>query len=216
MIGHPHQWFGGQTYSQHGEDLILLCLFKQIGIARPSYLDIGAHHPFDISNTALFYERGSRGINVEANPHLIAAFRKYRPNDVNLNVGVGTEPGKGRFYLHSKRSGRNSFLRTEVEPLGIHSEMDVDVVTVMDIVDGHAGGVFPDILSIDVEGLDLAILKTVDYARGPKVVCMEVTKAAGNGQEAIDVMAGNGYSPCFRAGSNMIFLREEYRDWMTR
>jgi hypothetical protein len=67
MTGHRDQWFGGRTYAQHGDDLAVLNIFKRLGIERPSYLDVGAYHPFDLSNTALLYERGSRGINVEPN-----------------------------------------------------------------------------------------------------------------------------------------------------
>src|SRR5690606_9910227 len=72
--GHPDQHYGHITYSQHGEDLLILNLFDQLQIKNPSYLDLGAHHPTDISNTKLLYDRGSRGVNIEANRHLIEAF----------------------------------------------------------------------------------------------------------------------------------------------
>ena len=47
---------------------------------------MGAHHPERISNTKLFYDSGSRGINVEANPELHKIFLEERPEDINLNV----------------------------------------------------------------------------------------------------------------------------------
>ena len=56
----PDQRFGPQTYAQGGEDLVLLNIFARLGIARPTWLDIGAHHPWRISNTALLYARGWR------------------------------------------------------------------------------------------------------------------------------------------------------------
>ena len=60
-----------KSYAQNGEDLIIDFAFREVfKINQPSYLDIGAHHPFCFSNTQLFYERGSQGINVEANPFL--------------------------------------------------------------------------------------------------------------------------------------------------
>ena len=40
-------------YSQFGEDLILAHLFSQIGISKPTYLDIGANEPKFICNTLL-------------------------------------------------------------------------------------------------------------------------------------------------------------------
>ena len=42
------------SYSQCGEDLLVDYIFKLRGIERPSYLDIGAHDPYYLSNTALF------------------------------------------------------------------------------------------------------------------------------------------------------------------
>jgi hypothetical protein len=39
-------------------DVIVKFIFDCIGISKPTYLDVGAHHPY-ISNTALFYESGS-------------------------------------------------------------------------------------------------------------------------------------------------------------
>lgn len=90
---HRNQKFGRTTYAQHGEDLMICNLFSIIGVDRPGYLDLGAHHPYVISNTALLYERGSRGVNVEANPVLLDAFREARPEDVSVNLGVGPERG---------------------------------------------------------------------------------------------------------------------------
>jgi len=65
--------------SQAGEDLLIRFLFGTLGIERPTYLDIGAYHPWRFSNTALLYVRGSCGINVEAEPDALAAFDKHRP-----------------------------------------------------------------------------------------------------------------------------------------
>src|SRR5215831_18702667 len=95
--GHPDQAFGHTTYSQCGEDLLVANIFTLIGIPTPSYLDVGAHHPLHVSNTALLYARGSRGINVEANPELIPAFHTLRPGDVTVNVGVGPQRGRLNF-----------------------------------------------------------------------------------------------------------------------
>ena len=59
------------SFSQCGEDLLIDYVFKLRGIAQPSYIDIGANDPFYLNNTAIFYLRGCRGINIEANPKLI-------------------------------------------------------------------------------------------------------------------------------------------------
>ncbi|MFM7886227.1 MAG: glycosyltransferase family 2 protein, partial [Pseudanabaena sp.] len=53
------------SYSQCGEDLIIQFIFSSLGISKPSYIDIGAYDAHKLSNTAVFYEQGSRGINIE-------------------------------------------------------------------------------------------------------------------------------------------------------
>jgi FkbM family methyltransferase len=213
-IDHPDQWFGGRTYAQHGDDLIILNIFKRIGIERPSYVDVGAHHPFNISNTALLYKRGSRGINVEANPNLIGAFQKHRPEDINVNVGVGPQAGTMPFYLHDSTSGLNSFVRSEVEKFGISGEIDVPVLPIQNIIETHAQGRFPDLLSLDVEGLDLAILETIDFAQSaPKVICVEMeTQSTSSSGKIKDLLISNGYFPYCWAGVNMMFVKNEYRE----
>ena len=66
-----------------------LDVYKRQRVTRPSYLDIGAHHPTHFSNTYFFYATGSSGVTVEPDPTLHAQLRNKRPNDVHLNVGVG-------------------------------------------------------------------------------------------------------------------------------
>ena len=51
------------SYSQSGEDLIVKHIFENLGVKKPSYLDIGAYHPFHLNNTVIFYLSGSHGIN---------------------------------------------------------------------------------------------------------------------------------------------------------
>jgi len=74
-------------------------IFFLRGISKPTYIDIGANHPFYLSNTALFYEKGCRGINIEANPDLIKEFKLRRPADININVGVGEKEDAMDFFV---------------------------------------------------------------------------------------------------------------------
>ena len=47
------------SYSQCGEDLLVALVLQLIRGSRPKkYLDIGANHPLNLSNTALLYADG--------------------------------------------------------------------------------------------------------------------------------------------------------------
>ena len=75
------------SWAQAGEDLALVSVLGQIPHGR--YLDIGAHHPSRFSVTRALYQRGWRGVNVDANKDLLPKFEQGRPLDLNLNYCVG-------------------------------------------------------------------------------------------------------------------------------
>jgi len=214
---HPDQKFGGVTYAQHGDDLVIRAVFDNLGIDNPSYLDIGAHHPTNISNTKLFYDAGSRGINVEANPYLFAQFMVDRPQDINLNFGVGKESGFLDFYMVDEYSGRNSFDHATVEAFvadnpqfKIHEIRTLPVMTVAQVLSNRT---VPDFLTIDVEGLDYDILQSIDYKRYPfKLICVEVGGLENfNYADAVSsFLEANKYFSLIRCGANLIFVDDKY------
>lgn len=213
-LPHPNQRWGCLSFAQHGDDLMLVNLMELLGIRFPSWLDLGAHHPFNISNTALLYERGGRGVNVEANPLLLSEFRKHRPEDKNVCVGVGLESGYQTFYKFSDTSGLNTFCPKEIIKLAqkgiIHKEeISLPVSTVQQIVDEYCNRVWPDILLTDLEGLDFPVLESLDFkGRGPKVVVAETRR--GESSQMKYMMAEKGYVPYCRMWENLFFVQSDF------
>lgn len=218
---HPDQTLGNVTHAQHGEDIVLLNIFTQLAIPRPSYLDIGAHHPFHISNTALFYERGARGVNVEANSNLINAFLELRPADITLNLAVGATPGEIDFYFIDDYSGRNTCdLATAQDfvakhpSFAIQKQVRIPVTTVANIYRDHFAPGEIDLLSVDVEGMDCEILESM-FASGifPKVIVTEIV--CGGDSKLADgirsVLESNSYFIYIRLGANYIGVRNEFK-----
>ena len=222
MSGHPDQWWGGKTYAQHGEDLMIQNLFWLLKVDKPSYLDIGAHHPWNISNTALLYKQGSRGVNVEANPELMQEFRIHRPEDLNLCVGIGPQCGMLPFYMIDGRSGRNTFVKAEAErfvrenpKFQISEIRQIPMITLNELVDEHCPGGFPDLLSLDVEGLDIEILRSTKFDTGPKIICVEIGTSPdfyNQGDLLRTMMWEKGYYCVCRMGWNLLFVRKEYEE----
>jgi FkbM family methyltransferase len=208
-MAHPDQLFGDVTYAQHGDDLVIRAIFFSLGIGNPSYLDLGAHHPENISNTKLFYDTGSRGINVEANPVLHKLFLEQRPQDINLNVGVGIKSGFQDFYMIDGESGRNSFIKEVAEgfvmdypEFAITEVRQLPIFTVEQILHHRR---IPDFLSIDIEGMDFEVLQSIDFKRYPfKVICVEIQPYS---EEDIRTLMHNvGYYSIIKCGSNLIFV----------
>ncbi len=216
FTGHRNQRWGCTSYAQHFDDGMILNLFDLMEIERPSYLDIGAHHPVVISNTKLLYDRGSRGVNVEANPALIAAFQTQRPEDKNVCAGVGPVPGQATFYMYSDSSGRNTFCSQEVESqkdlLTVQKEIQLQIVTLDSIVDQHCNGNYPPLLSIDIEGLDFDVLSTANFSdgKGPFVIVVETRRPDTARMAAM--LDRKGFFLYCRMGENLFFVAKKLKD----
>ena len=170
---------------------------------------MGAHHPERISNTKLFYDNGSRGINVEPNPNLYKAFLEQRPQDINLNVGVGIQSEFREFYMIDSESGRNSFLKEVAEgfvmdypQFSITEVKELPIFTIDQILKHR---LTPDFLTIDIEGMDYEVLQSINYCLHPfKVICVELQPYSE--EDIRSLMTGVGYDPIIRCGSNLIFV----------
>ena len=95
------------TFSQAGEDSILLYVLRVLGvnICKARYLDLGANHARELSNTYALYQRGMRGVLVEANP-VEAPGKTKQQLYVALNYWVtATFKDKQAITLNDKEAG---------------------------------------------------------------------------------------------------------------
>lgn len=167
----PSLLYGRRFYSQAGEDMILW-LYYETKNYKGFYVDVGAHHPFRFSNTAFFYRRGWRGINIEPTPSLFNAFPRWRKRDINLNVGIGNGE-KLTFYVFNE--GALNTFDPEIArsrdgsydgKYRIIDRIEVQTRTLADILDKHLPAGTPiDLLTIDVEGMDFDVLKSNDWTK---------------------------------------------------
>jgi FkbM family methyltransferase len=178
------------SFAQAGEDAVVSFIFGYLKLQQPSYIDIGAADPIKWNNTYYFYLQGCRGILVEPNVDLVPTLKKERPEDTILNIGIGPENTTADYYRLSE-PGWNTFDKDEAEQAVRNSGgkerilevVKMPLVNVNDVLAQHFGGSTPDFFSIDVEGLDLSILKSLDWAKHrPKVICVE-TLSVGTKQE---------------------------------
>jgi FkbM family methyltransferase len=215
----PHQI----SYAQSGEDLIVAFMFQYLKLPHPTYIDIGAWKPIDGSNTYYFYKRGCRGVLVEPNVDLIGLLKKERPGDTVLNFGIGVDTVKEADYYRMTDSALNTFSKEEADHVvretagnvKIEEVVKMPLVNVNEVLDEHFKGGAPDFLSIDVEGLDLSILKTLDYKKHrPKVICVE-TIVMGTTREIPEInqfLLSKGYVLRGSSFVNAIFIDKPLLD----
>ncbi|GHV65339.1 hypothetical protein FACS1894199_05760 [Bacteroidia bacterium] len=212
-----------KSYSQNGEDVIIKFLMDGMHLPHWTWIDIGAHHPRRLSNTAMFYKKGGHGINVEADTNLIKSFYKERRRDINLNVAIADKSGIMDFYKMSA-----PWLNTlseqeahECEAMGhkIVKIIPIPTMTITEIIDKYCHGDFPEVLTLDAEGYDLKILKTIRWDIScPILICVETshyTRELKNQfqsmqkSEISEYLLSKGYSIVASTLVNTIFILDK-------
>ena len=209
------------SYSQVGEDLVVDYLFSSLGLRMSSYLEIGTNHPVQSNNTYLFYKKGCKGVCIEPDIDMYKIIQKERPRDIVLNIGIGlSEAVEAPFYLFpGLLNGWSTFSEEEAiireRESGLKAKkVYVPLKTINDIIDQYFDAC-PNFISLDVEGLDLAILRTFNLERfRPEVICVETIDFSINNQEnkmqdTIEFMHSKGYVSYADTHVNTIFCRSE-------
>lgn len=216
------------SLSQSGEDAILAQIFMMLGIAESqcSYLDLGANHAKSLSNTYYFYQKGSRGVLVEANPKLIAELKFYRSGDVILNRCIAGESGRNIDFCVMSGDGLSTPDREQAEKIvaynpaiQIEEVITVQTITVNEILDTYFDGA-PVFINIDIEGAEMDILESIDFeAHRPLAIILEMIPYRSHlvvgikNQEILQFMADKDYVEYAFTGINSIFLdKKQMRD----
>lgn len=171
------------SHAFHGEDVLALAILRRAGVApdRGFYVDVGAYHPLLGSNTALLSQLGWHGVLIEPNPAMAERARLARPRDTVLGLAAGTPARRARLLMFDEWASSNtldqSFGQRIANDLDVSvaAEIDVEVRELGEILAQHVGDERTiDLLSVDVEGLDLEVLRSNDWARfRPTLVAVE-------------------------------------------
>lgn len=203
------------SYSQHGEDVVI---WRALGhVPDGFYVDVGAADPTVDSVTRALYERGWRGIHVEALSEYAEQLRTEREGDVVVEAAAGQERGELTFY-RVPGTGLSTTVAQEAtvaEALGFGvNGVTVPMRTVDDILAEHLPpGRELHVLKVDVEGAEEAVLRGAQLARWrPWVVIVEATRpnSTERTSEAWQhLVTGAGYVPCMFDGLNLWFRRDD-------
>ena len=192
----PDESSGELSFAQCGEDLIVHYMLYYMQIPKITYLDVGAHDPVVINNTYYFYKHGFRGVLVEPNVEMTKKLRAVRPEDTTLEAGIGVTAERTADYYIMTESAWNTFSKEESEHMTrvtdgrikVERVIQMPMLDINEVMAKHFNGA-PTFLSIDTEGMDLAILKTIDFKRfRPQVICAE-TLVVGTRRMIPDIAA---------------------------
>lgn len=207
-----------RSFAQSGEDRIASHVLGDLGVQTPTYLDLGAHHPVRFSNTYLFYLQGARGVCVEADPRLAQLIKRRRLRDTCLNVAVAACDGSMHFHVMGvpTLSTTSSSSVSQLSEMGhsVRRTIEVQALSPSTILSRYFAGT-PNLVSLDVEGCDVEILKAWDFAvHRPQVFIVETLEYAEDGTgekvpEIAELMASFGYVAYADTFINTIFVDRE-------
>lgn len=211
---------GGVSYSGGYEDWLIDSIIRGIGIdyCNMRYLELGVMDPVVSSNTYYFYERGARGILVEANPNLIPRIKKIRPDDLIINKAIyNINNAIIPFYI-SNEPGLSSVFEDHIEgvdewrKIGLYQKIQIETITVNTLLNDIPT---VDLLSIDLEGYDYEALSMVNFDKyRPKVIIAELNwfdlPRRKMYQQIVNLLYKCGYMLYYQNDYNGIFIDEKY------
>lgn len=210
---------GRLAYSQEGEDLLLLELLNDRSTGH--YVDIGAYDPFIYSNTCLFYQRGWRGLNIDATPGSMIRFNHWRSEDINVEAAVAEEAV--RVDLHVMDQAQMNTLCADMAAHASRSGWASIVGTVprqTQRLDTLLDRYWPrgwkiDFMTIDTEGMDLHVLRSNNWAvYRPDLVLAEVVATdleAWLRSPITSLMREQGYSPHSRGFRTCVYREDKHK-----
>ena len=137
--------------------------FKKKGF----YIDIGCYHPLKYSQTYKLYKLGWSGINLDISKESIDLFESFRSKDKNLNIGISNKAGFENFYFTKKISTTNSLNNKYLkESINFKKKFlrKIQTQTIDQLFEENNISEI-DFLKIDCEGMDLSIIKTLDFSK---------------------------------------------------
>jgi hypothetical protein len=175
-----------------------------------TYVDLGCAHPYNKSLTSFVRELGWRGLAIDANldyandwaaagfgSHFVCALLSDQPH--------------ARFVTHENSfTSRISEFPENDEPdkWGIKRIEERSTVPLNHLLDVHGIGHI-DLLTIDLEGHEFAVLSTLDFEKHSPdwIVAEYVTQGDGTDPRLCQMLLRKGYRVAHMTESNLIFQR---------
>jgi FkbM family methyltransferase len=196
-----------KIHSQFGQDL-LACLYfnkKKDGF----FVDIGANSGLIGSNTYALEKLGWEGVCIEPQPDIFVQLKKNR-KCACYNVALSSQAGDVNFFkvhgLANELSGLNDDMseerKNEAKRLGRTEIIRVKTMTFDAIMQDFPNRKHIDFMSIDVEGHEVQILKSIDFVNYSFGL---ITIEKSEPKEIVAIMEQNGYKYLMDLGADIMF-----------
>jgi FkbM family methyltransferase len=215
---------GGLLKSQNKEDEILLRWFN--GLCNGTYIEMGALDGVKFSNSFAFNKGfGWEGLLIELIPSHYQQLVQNRPNEIaTVQAGVCDKrqmihyvhrperPATGGIYEFASVDHRERWWGNIT--LSSPQVKEIQCIPLKDIVAEHGKGVnFFDFFSLDVEGSEFEVLRSIDYASiGFGIILLEANfrNLLRKNYAARTFLESNGYIFLMEEGNSYWFINKNF------
>lgn len=198
-------------FSQYGEDIYVAEKLKNKidGI----YCDIGAFDPELFSNTLLLNKQGWRGINIDLDIDKIEKFKKARPKDISLQIGISSESGKA-FALEYEMPVLNRVTNDpQNDILAANGDQPISIKEIEISTLNNVLAKYPEIqkinfLNIDCEGYEEKIISGFNFKKyKPDLIGIEFLNK-NKLKKLTEILQGHKYTQCGELQITAFFEKE--------
>jgi len=194
------------SYSQYDEERYILETFT--GAPAGKFLDIGAWHAKQFSNTRGLYELGWSGVMIEPSPGPMLGLLAEYGNDDRITLiegAVGCELGLLTLHVSDDAVTTSSELEYEKwkDTAKFHGRMSVPAIPLSYIAERFGGFNF---VSFDAEGVSADLfLQALALGWQAKCICVE---HGGREGEIISAATPLHYCVVYGNGTNLVLVRK--------
>lgn len=197
--------------SQFGQDLYLWTSVLD-RMTQGFFVDIGANHPIHLSNSYVLELRGWQGVAFDPLSKFEELWRELRTAEFHRAAIAASRGDRSFIEIHSREGWEHTMsafrdcVREEDMRRYGYSEYDVRTAPLADFV---APGTSIDLIMVDVEGAEAAVLHGLDLDLfRPRYLMVENVGAIGGDESIREFLSNHGYAIIARIGGcDDVFVR---------
>ena len=207
------KYFIRDKYINHENDHILFLKDYFKNKKKGFYIDVGCYHPIRMSNTKFLHDNKWKGINIDISKRSIDLFKIARKKDINLNIGIGDKNELSEAYFKKDIFHANTLVDDHAKVfLDISTTKNIVVRTLSFVIEKYAKDKKIDLMDIDCEGKDLAVLRGLNFNENQIDLISiemheydEITKKKS--KLILDIMVKNKFKKIYGDSSTSIFKK---------
>lgn len=199
-------------YSQQYEDSVLFK--KYLNYRNGYFIELGAMDGIVYSNTKFFEDHlGWTGLLIEPEKNQFKKLKENRPNCTSLEYAVSEVEGEVTFNSRNGGDSGGGIVETHIDKTIVATD-NYTVVSkpFYKIFEEIGKPKKVDLFIVDVEGGELAILKTFDWSVPVYIIVIETHESNKDNDDCRKILTTNGFELDMILGCNEVWINKKFQE----